>query len=150
MKKVAILIDGGFFTVALRHDLKLLTRPSAQEVYQHARRLARSGTEEIWRIFYYDSHPSDGRAWHPITHKLIELAATPPARARERLDVAMLAMNHYVDRIIVASNDTDLIPALKVARQHGIQVVIAQIGSFNPHPDLVNDSDFKRPRVLHA
>jgi len=52
--------------------------------------------------------------------------------------------NHYVDRIIVATNDTDLIPALKVARRCGIQVVIAQIGSFNPHHDLVEDADFKR------
>jgi len=60
------------------------------------------------------------------------------------IDVATLALNRYVDRIIVVTNDTDLIPALKVARRHGVQVVIAQIGSFNPHHDLVEDADFKR------
>jgi uncharacterized LabA/DUF88 family protein len=60
------------------------------------------------------------------------------------IDVATLAHNRYVDRIIVVSNDTDLIPALKVARRSGVQVVIAQIGSFNPHRDLIEDADFKR------
>jgi uncharacterized LabA/DUF88 family protein len=210
MTKVAILIDGGFFSVALRHDLKLPAPPSAQELYYHAQQLAHNGTEEIWRIFYYDSHPSDGRAWHPITHELIELAKTPPAKARQRLlrqlgqmdlialrcgqtrsrgwqltpnylrelsqgrlkfpapedyelrfeqkgvdmrigiDVATLAMNHHVDRIIVVSNDTDLIPALNIARREGIQVVIVQVGSFNPHHDLVEDADFKRHYPLAA
>jgi uncharacterized LabA/DUF88 family protein len=60
------------------------------------------------------------------------------------IDVAILALNRYVDRIIVATNDTDLIPAFKVARRHGVQVVIAQIGSFNPHRDLIEDCDFRR------
>ncbi|MBS0416214.1 MAG: NYN domain-containing protein [Proteobacteria bacterium] len=60
------------------------------------------------------------------------------------IDVATLALNRHVDRIIVATNDTDLIPALKLARRSGIQVVIAQIGSFNLHRDLVEDADFRR------
>jgi uncharacterized LabA/DUF88 family protein len=210
MKKIAILVDGEFFSIALRHDLKLSGRPSALQIYQHALQLAEDSTEEIWRIFYYDSHASYGRAWHPITRKLIELSATPAARARERflselgqmdlvalrcgqthprgwrlsddylgqlsrgslrapaaedyelrfeqkgvdmrigIDVATLAINRYVDRIIVVTNDTDLIPALKVARRHGVQVVIAQIGSFNPHRDLVEDADFKRVYALAA
>jgi uncharacterized LabA/DUF88 family protein len=66
------------------------------------------------------------------------------------IDVATLAINRYVDRIIVVTNDTDLIPALKVARRHGVQVVIAQIGSFNPHHDLIEDADFKRVYALAA
>ncbi len=61
------------------------------------------------------------------------------------IDVATLSLNKYVDRIIVASNDTDLIPAFKVARRHGVQVVIAEIGTNRPHRDLVEDSDFKTP-----
>jgi uncharacterized LabA/DUF88 family protein len=210
MKKIAILIDGEFFSIALRHDLKLAGRPSAVQVYQHALQLAEASTEEIWRIFYYDSHSSYGRAWHPITRKLIELSETPQAKARERflielgqmdlialrcgqtrprgwqlssnylshlgrgpmrpptpadyelrfeqkgvdmrigIDVATLAINRYVDRIVVVTNDTDLIPALKVARRHGVQVVIAQIGSFNAHDDLIEDADFKRVYALAA
>ena len=66
------------------------------------------------------------------------------------IDVAMLALNRYVDRIIVVTNDTDLVPALKAARRCGVQVVIAQIGSFNPHHDLIEDADFKRVYALAA
>jgi uncharacterized LabA/DUF88 family protein len=210
MKKTAILIDGEFFSIALRHDLGLVSRPSALQVYQHALQLADASTEEILRVFYYDSHPSNGRAWHPVSGESIDLAKTAPALARERflselgqmdlialrcgqtrprgwhlsdtyltqlakgplrrptagdyelrfeqkgvdmrigIDVATLALNQYVDRIVVVTNDTDLIPALKVARRHGVQVVIAQIGSFNPHHDLVEDADFKRVYALAA
>lgn len=60
------------------------------------------------------------------------------------IDVATLSLNRYVDRIVVASNDTDLVPALKIARRYGVQVVIAQIGKFNPHRDLIEDADFRR------
>jgi uncharacterized LabA/DUF88 family protein len=210
MKKTAILIDGEFFSLALRHDLKLTRRPSAVEVYEHALRLADSENEEIWRIYYYDARPYTGFQRHPVTKRSIDFAGATVARLREAfldqlgqmdlvalrcgearprgwklskdylhqlgtgdirppvaadyelrfeqkgvdmrigIDVATLALNRYVDRIIVVTNDTDLIPALKVARRHGVQVVIAQIGSFNPHHDLIEDADFKRVYALAA
>jgi uncharacterized LabA/DUF88 family protein len=210
MKKTAILIDGEFFSIALRHNLKLASRPCAALVYEHARLLADARIEEVWRIFYYDSRPYVGRQRHPVTRKMVEFDDTPLARARQRflselgqmelvalrcgkaqprgwklsdsyldqvsrgvvrppvatdyelrfeqkgvdmrigIDVATLAINRYVDRIIVATNDTDLVPALKVARRHGVQVAIAQIGSFNPHHDLIEDADFKRVYALAA
>jgi len=210
MKKSAILIDGEFFSIALRHDLKLKRRPTAAEIYQHAIGLADLQTEEVWRIFYYDSRPYRGVQWHPITKQSITYAQSSIAKARDAylnalgqkdlvalrcgkahprgwvlseaylrkltqgqfrppapedyelrfeqkgvdmrigIDVATLAFNRSVDRIIVATNDTDLIPALKVARRCGIQVVIAQIGSFNPHHDLVEDADFRRHCAVAA
>jgi hypothetical protein len=33
MKKSAILLDGEFFSIALRHYLRLLRRPTAEEIY---------------------------------------------------------------------------------------------------------------------
>ena len=210
MKKTAILIDGEFFSIALRHQLGLPRRPTASEVYQHALRLADTTTEEVWRVFYYDSRSSSGRVWHPVTQEVIELSELAPAKARSRflselgrmdlialrcgqtrfrgwrlserylsqltqgrlrrpeaqdyelrfeqkgvdmrigIDVANLALNRYVDRIIVVTNDTDLIPALKSARHCGVQVVIAQIGSFNTHPDLIGGADFKRDYAVAA
>ena len=204
MKKTVILLDGEFFSIALRHHLGLTRRPTADEIYQHACNLADTSTEEIWRIFYYDSYSCGGRAYHPVTKEVSDLSDLPPARARARflselgqmdlvalrcgqtrfrgwrlsdkylsqlthgtlrrpeaqdyelrfeqkgvdmrigIDVATLAINRSVDRIIVVTNDTDLIPALKAARRCGVQVVITQIGSFNTHPDLVEDADFKR------
>ena len=210
MKKLAILIDGEFFSIALRHDLKLERRPTADEIYEHALSLADSRNEEIWRIFYYDAHPYKGLQRHPLTRRDISFSKSPVVKAREAflyalgqknlvalrcgkthprgwklsdaylrqlalgqlrppapedyelrfeqkgvdmrigIDVATLAINRYVDRIIVVTNDTDLIPALKVARRCGIQVAIAHIGSFNPHPDLVEDADFKRYYAVAA
>jgi uncharacterized LabA/DUF88 family protein len=210
MKKTAILIDGEFFSIALRHDLKLKRRPNAKEIYEHAFRLADVLTEEVWRIFFYDSRPYTGVQRHPVTKRDIPFAHTSMAKARDAflddlgqmdlvalrcgkaqprgwrlseaylrqighgqmrppdpedyelrfeqkgvdmrigIDVATLALNHHVERIIVATNDTDLIPALKVARRCGIQVVLAHIGSFVPHHDLVEDADFKRHYAVAA
>jgi uncharacterized LabA/DUF88 family protein len=66
------------------------------------------------------------------------------------IDVATLSLNRYVERIIVASNDTDLVPAFKVARRHGVQVVIMKFpqGPFKVHQQLVEDSDFCRKFIL--
>lgn len=60
------------------------------------------------------------------------------------IDVATLALNRQADRIVIACNDTDLIPAFKLARRHGVQVALAKVGSFTPHPQLVEDADFTR------
>jgi uncharacterized LabA/DUF88 family protein len=199
-----VLVDGEFFSRALRTFLRLPHRPTAEQVYRNAVGLLDSPAEEVWRIFYYDSRPFAGHETHPVTRELIDYSRTPIAQARERflnelgqkdlialrcgqtkprgwqfkssylqrltqppivppgagdyelrfeqkgvdmrigIDVATLSLNRYVERIIVASNDTDIIPAFKLARRHGVQVVIAQIGSFNPHRDLVEDADFKR------
>lgn len=49
------------------------------------------------------------------------------------IDVATLALNRQVDLIVVASNDTELIPAFKLSRRHGVQVAVAKVGSFTPH-----------------
>jgi uncharacterized LabA/DUF88 family protein len=205
MKKTAILVDGEFFSIALRHNLNLVGRLSAAQIYKHAHLLVDAANEEVWRIFYYDSRPYAGHERHPVTGKVIDFANTPLARARERflnelgqmdlvalrcgetrprgwqlsetylkrlaqsslipppsaadyelrfeqkgvdmrigIDVATLSLNRYVDRIVIASNDTDLVPALKIARRYGVQIVIAQIGTFNPHHDLIEDADFRR------
>jgi uncharacterized LabA/DUF88 family protein len=61
------------------------------------------------------------------------------------IDIATLSIDRIVDRILIASNDTDLIPAMKLARREGVQIIIPKLGSFNPHRDLVEDADFKRP-----
>ncbi len=204
LKRTAILIDGEFFCLALRSNLQLTRRPTAHQVYRNAKGLTDPQSEELSRIFYYDSRPYSGRVKHPVSGKMIDYSQTAVSVARERflrdlgqmdlialrcgqtrprgwqltqsyvrrieasavsppsandyelrfeqkgvdmrigIDVATLALNHYVDRIIVATNDTDLIPAFKTARRHGVQVVIAQIGSFNPHRDLIEDCDFRR------
>lgn len=43
------------------------------------------------------------------------------------IDVATLALKRIVDRIILLSGDTDMIPAIKLARREGVQVVLVEV-----------------------
>lgn len=202
MPKVAILIDGGFFSKAVGQALAVRW-PLAEVIHRNALRL-RGPDEELLRIFYYDSRPYRGRQTNPVSQEAIDFGASPGAAARDRflqelgqmdfvalrcgeakargwilreayvrslsngvpraptaedyevafeqkgvdmrigIDVATLSLQRLVDRIVVASNDTDLVPAFKLARRHGVQVVVPKVGSFTPHRQLIEDADFTR------
>lgn len=43
------------------------------------------------------------------------------------LDVAWLSSRRLIDKIILVSGDTDLVPAMKFARREGVQVVVVDI-----------------------
>ncbi|HTX22768.1 MAG TPA: NYN domain-containing protein [Candidatus Aquilonibacter sp.] len=58
------------------------------------------------------------------------------------IDVATLSLKRIVERIILISGDTDMIPAMKLARREGVQVVLVEIGitlskSLDEDADLV-------------
>jgi uncharacterized LabA/DUF88 family protein len=61
------------------------------------------------------------------------------------LDIAAYATNHAVDRIILVSNDTDCVPALKYGRRAGLQTVLIEPPNVRVAPELIAHSDFKRP-----
>jgi uncharacterized LabA/DUF88 family protein len=59
------------------------------------------------------------------------------------IDVATLTLKRLVDRIILISGDTDMIPAMKLARREGAQVVL--IETAGPiHKELDEDADLVR------
>lgn len=61
------------------------------------------------------------------------------------IDVATLALKQQVERIIVISGDTDMIPAIKLARREGVQVALVALqngAGVNKH--LIEDSDLVR------
>lgn len=60
------------------------------------------------------------------------------------LDIASFAEQRTVDRIILISNDTDCIPAMKHARIRGLQVVLARFDNNTPAPELLRHADFVR------
>jgi uncharacterized LabA/DUF88 family protein len=60
------------------------------------------------------------------------------------LDIASYSSNHAVDRIILVSNDTDCVPALKHARIAGLQTVIIEPTGVKLAPELLAHTDFKR------
>jgi uncharacterized LabA/DUF88 family protein len=61
------------------------------------------------------------------------------------LDIAAYSAEHLAERIILVTNDTDCVPAMKFARKAGLQTIIIQVPNCIPTPELVAHSDFKRP-----
>jgi uncharacterized LabA/DUF88 family protein len=60
------------------------------------------------------------------------------------IDIANLSANRSVERIALATNDTDCIPAMKHARRMGLQIVLICFPGFRPVPELLAHSDFRR------
>lgn len=63
------------------------------------------------------------------------------------LDIAAYSGKQCVDRIVLVTNDTDCVPAMKYGRKSGLQVVIIQLPNCKVAPEMVAHSDFKRAVV---
>lgn len=60
------------------------------------------------------------------------------------IDVATLSLKRIVERIVLISGDIDMVPAIKLARREGIQVVLVQVAckissQLDEDVDLVRD-----------
>lgn len=101
LARIAILIDGGYFTKRLPSLLKN-KRTSPKETvdairrlcFNHIHKLAGSKNSDwesgewkryIYRIFYYDALPYDGMAHHPIENRQIDYSKTDIAKERHEL-----------------------------------------------------------------
>jgi len=60
------------------------------------------------------------------------------------LDIAMYSENRGVERIVLVSNDTDCVPAMKHGRKAGLQIVLIEPPGVKVAPELLMHSDFKR------
>jgi uncharacterized LabA/DUF88 family protein len=62
------------------------------------------------------------------------------------LDMAVIASTKQVQRIIIVTSDTDIVPAMKHVRTAGLQVVAVQLPSpaLPLSPQLLAQVDFKR------
>ncbi|HVW85024.1 MAG TPA: NYN domain-containing protein [Bryobacteraceae bacterium] len=60
------------------------------------------------------------------------------------IDMANLSQNRSADIIALATNDTDCIPAMKYARRSGMQVALVTVPGYEPVPELLAHSDFRR------
>jgi uncharacterized LabA/DUF88 family protein len=59
------------------------------------------------------------------------------------LDTALLAMNGLVERIALVTCDSDFIPAMKLARREGLQVVLVTLRG-KAKPELAHHADLYR------
>ena len=60
------------------------------------------------------------------------------------LDIATYSAHGCVDRIVLVSNDTDCVPAMKHGRKAGLQIVVIEPPNGQVAPELLMHSDFKR------
>jgi uncharacterized LabA/DUF88 family protein len=60
------------------------------------------------------------------------------------LDIATYSTSGLLDRIVLLSNDTDCIPAMKHGRKAGIQIVLGTFPNCNAAPELLEHSDYQR------
>ena len=60
------------------------------------------------------------------------------------LDIAAYSANRAADRIVLVTNDTDCVPAMKYGRKAGLQVVLIELPNNKCAPELVMYADFKR------
>ena len=96
-QQIAILIDGGFFLKRLRQLVPAshcdtpenIARCVRQLCFNHVMRL-KGGSGKLWqqhlyRVFFYDAQPYDGKAHHPVTNRPIEFGKSDLALARQAL-----------------------------------------------------------------
>lgn len=60
------------------------------------------------------------------------------------LDIASYSANRCVDRIVLVTNDTDCVPAMKFGRKAGLQTVIIELPNGRPAPELIMHADYRR------
>ncbi|MFP5528345.1 NYN domain-containing protein [Peptococcus simiae] len=76
MKRVAILVDGGFYRRQIvRLEGELPAAKSADRLVQYCKRHLHEHetTNDLYRIFYYDCPPSAKKVYHPFLKKQIDL-----------------------------------------------------------------------------
>lgn len=60
------------------------------------------------------------------------------------LDVAIFSSSRAVERIILASADTDCIPAMKHGRKAGLQLALIKFPNSSPRREMCEHADFVR------
>ncbi|MBV8369634.1 MAG: NYN domain-containing protein [Candidatus Eremiobacteraeota bacterium] len=84
----------------------------------------------------------------PTSNDFIPVLRQKGVDLRIGLDVALMAKDRLIDRIVVVSGDSDIVPAMKVARREGVQVVLVSLnhaikGSLREHADLYRNVDLR-------
>lgn len=186
--RIAILIDGGHLRVIVK---KAGLKYNGDYIAKVAAACAK-GSEELFRIFYYDCPPFVGEAKLPVSGtkkvfdgkdgwlkslaskdqfavrlgvlkfrgfkpKHIPISDKPltdddfipdfeqkGVDMRIGLDIATFCNTKAVDRIVLITNDTDCIPAMKHARIARLQVVLMRFPGQNVAPELLHHADFHR------
>jgi uncharacterized LabA/DUF88 family protein len=114
VRRIAILIDGGFFIKRLP-KLRRGFRPTPQNVATAAYHLCKRHVERlvhlpegskggdwldhVYRLFYYDARPYNGIGHHPVLNQRIEFGKTDTAIFREALFTELRRKRKFAIRL---------------------------------------------------
>lgn len=87
MKKVAVLVDGGYFRKKFQTEIDM-NGPSAEDVRDYCHALLKElypTNGELYRIFFYDAEPYRGSAINPISEQVVDFEATNTFKKQTKL-----------------------------------------------------------------
>lgn len=160
--RTSTLIDGGYLREILNSKRGHRYYPKPEEVESFCYNgLIKNNEEDLYRIFFYDAKPSGDKNADYFFNMLEKLPFFALRMGRLvnhskkngqknyvqkgvdmkiGIDIASMAFKKLVDRIVIVTNDTDLIPAIKLARINGIQVRTVNLDTihslFQAHSDM--------------
>lgn len=121
-RRIAVLIDGGYFQRRLPHlvDDRFCSTPrqvadSARHLCKrHVQRLTGSETNQdgrwldhVYRLFYYDAEPYQGKAHHPITNQPLDFSKTQAATFHNELFAELRRKRKFALRLGHVNKESD-------------------------------------------
>jgi uncharacterized LabA/DUF88 family protein len=130
------------FRQALHTEIKLLRKT--------ALRLGRLNDAAKWRLNDAATNRliRDSNGFVPLDDDFEIDTQQKGVDMRLGIDVASLALKRQVDQIVIVAADADFVPAAKLARREGIDVILDRMGSTNAAKDLIYHVDGLRDCYL--
>lgn len=95
--QVAILVDAGY----LNHELYPILGnryPTADDVVSFCHRCLKLEEERLFRIYYYDCRPFEGKQSNPVSGTIVNFGTTPLAAAMKSLQDRLPRQQHIAFR----------------------------------------------------
>lgn len=127
-QQIAILIDGGYFLKRLSKLVSPEQCDSPQSIVRCVRKLCfthvirlRGGSPKLWqqhlyRVFFYDAQPYDGKAHHPISNKAIDFGKSEVALSRQSLFEQLRKERKLALRLGKVNRETDWVFAPRLTK----------------------------------
>lgn len=118
-RRIAVLIDGGFFLKRLPHLVTAARCDTPERIAGCIRHLCRSHVmaltgcertdwiQHVYRLFYYDAVPYEGKAHHPIDNRSIDFAKSAVATQRLALFDCLRRQRKFALRLGKVNRDHD-------------------------------------------
>jgi uncharacterized LabA/DUF88 family protein len=124
IRRIAVLIDGGFFLKRLHKLVEPHCCSTPRQVAdlarhlckRHVQRITRCGglpgrkiiwLDHVYRLFYYDAAPYDGVNHHPVLNRQIEFGKTPVAAFRRELFAELCKKRKFALRLGTVTKTSD-------------------------------------------